>query len=171
VNEVPSPQLRISDLDREAALRALGEHMSVGRLDIGEYSERSERVTAAKTRGELAEVFADLPQPHPQLDDTAAVATQAGASSVSKTANSVRPMAWADRPLSQRLTAAAIPLAWVAGIALFFGLGGFFWFLLPVAVTAVGRGLWGQEWEHDRLHRDRSEGRQYRDRRHDHRRD
>jgi hypothetical protein len=162
--------LRISDLDREAGLRALGEHMSVGRLDIGEYSERSEKVTAAKTRGELADVFTDLPQPHPQLDDTPAVATQAAASPVATTG---RPMVWADRPPSQRLTAAAIPLIWVAGIALFFGLGHFFWFLflLPVLVTAVGRGLSGQELEHDRLHRDRGERREYRDRRHDHRRD
>ena len=74
---------------------------------------------------------------------------------------------------AERLTAAAIPLIWVAGIALFFGLGHFFWFLflLPVLVTAVGRGLSGQELEHDRLHRDRGERREYRDRRHDHRRD
>lgn len=67
MNEVPSPQLRISDPEREAALQALGEHMSVGRIDLDEYGERSAQVTTAKTRGELAAIFEDLPQPHPRL--------------------------------------------------------------------------------------------------------
>jgi hypothetical protein len=63
VNE--SPEMRIGDAEREQALAALGEHMSAGRLDIDEYGERSAKVTAARTRGELLELFTDLPDPKP----------------------------------------------------------------------------------------------------------
>ena len=63
VNE--SPDMRIGDTEREQALAALGEHMSAGRLTIDEYGERSAKVTAARTRGELLELFTDLPDPKP----------------------------------------------------------------------------------------------------------
>lgn len=63
VNE--SPEMRIGDTEREQALAALGEHMSAGRLTIDEYGERSAKVTAARTRGELLELFTDLPDPKP----------------------------------------------------------------------------------------------------------
>jgi hypothetical protein len=57
--------MRIGDTEREQALAALGEHMSAGRLDIDEYGERSAKVTAARTHGELLELFTDLPDPKP----------------------------------------------------------------------------------------------------------
>jgi hypothetical protein len=57
--------MRIGDTEREQALAALGEHMSAGRLDIDEYGERSAKVTAARTRGELHALFNDLPDPKP----------------------------------------------------------------------------------------------------------
>jgi len=164
VSTVPSPNLRISDLDRESALQALGEHMSLGRIDLDEYGERSARVTAVKTRGELAEIFDDLPQPHPQLSDDPVTPVQSAAQSPAGTARPVakpgQPIAWTDRPLAQRLTAAAIPIAWVAGIVLFFSTGLLLWFMLPVVVTATGRGLWGVDWEHDRQRYDRERGRE-----------
>jgi hypothetical protein len=157
VSTVPSPNIRISDVDRESALRALGEHMSIGRINLDEYAERSARVTAAKTRGELADIFDDLPQPHPRLDDDPAEpATQ----STAPTAGAGQPTVWTDRPLSQRLIAAAIPLTWVVGVVLFFGTGFWVWFLLPVLVTATGRGLWGADWDHGRQGRDRDRRRQ-----------
>ncbi|MGH8920477.1 MAG: DUF1707 SHOCT-like domain-containing protein, partial [Actinomycetes bacterium] len=74
MTEVPSPQLRISDQERESALSALGDHMTAGRIDIDEYGDRSARITAAKTRGELGELFADLPQPHPAYGGAAVAA-------------------------------------------------------------------------------------------------
>jgi hypothetical protein len=157
VSTVPSPNLRISDLDREAALEALGEHMSLGRIDLDEYGERSARVTAVKTRGELAEIFDDLPQPHPQLGDPVTPGQSAAQSTVAKPG---QPTPWTDRPLAQRLTAAAIPIAWIAGIVLFFGTGLLLWFMLPVVVTATGRGLWGVDWDHDRQHYDRDRRRE-----------
>lgn len=59
--------LRVSDSEREAAVRVLGEHMTAGRLDVEEYGQRSAHVTAARTRGEIAEQFADLPAPRPSF--------------------------------------------------------------------------------------------------------
>jgi hypothetical protein len=53
--------LRVSDAERDETLRILGEHASVGRLTLDELEERSGRALAAKTRGELATLTADLP--------------------------------------------------------------------------------------------------------------
>ena len=53
--------LRISDADREAAVDLLAEHYATGRLDKDEFDERSDAVWSAKTRGDLAPIFADLP--------------------------------------------------------------------------------------------------------------
>lgn len=53
--------LRLSDAERERATAELGEHYVQGRLTVEEHSERLDRVWAARTRGELGPVFADLP--------------------------------------------------------------------------------------------------------------
>ena len=53
--------LRISDADRAAAVDVLAEHYATGRLDKDEFDERSDAVWSAKTRGDLAPIFADLP--------------------------------------------------------------------------------------------------------------
>ena len=55
------PRLRASDADRERAAALLQEHHAVGRLTTEEFGERLEKVFAAKTLGELDEIFADLP--------------------------------------------------------------------------------------------------------------
>lgn len=65
VSQNQRSDIRISDAEREDALTKLGEHMAAGRLDIDEYGDRSARVATAKTRGELLELFADLPEPGP----------------------------------------------------------------------------------------------------------
>jgi len=57
--------VRIGDVEREEAARALGEHFATGRLDRGEYDERLASAFAAKTWGDLAPVFRDLPHPAP----------------------------------------------------------------------------------------------------------
>lgn len=56
--------LRIGDAEREAAIETLGRHLSSGHLDINEYSERSGIAAAARTGGELDDLFTDLPGPH-----------------------------------------------------------------------------------------------------------
>jgi hypothetical protein len=129
--------------------------MSVGRLDVDEYGERSAEVATAKTRGELAELFTDLPEPHPKFGIPAVAAVEPAKSAGSLT--------WSDRTLTQRLVAALMPLCWVAGVVLFFTVGGWWWFALPFALTAVGRGLWGSDWEAEQ--RTRRHRRKLRDRR------
>ena len=57
----PDDSLRVSDAERDAALRLLGEHAAVGRLTLDELEDRSGRALAAKTRGELAVLTSDLP--------------------------------------------------------------------------------------------------------------
>lgn len=175
VNDVPSPELRIGDADRESALSALGEHMAAGRLDIEEYGERSAKVTAAKTRGELAEVFTDLPGPHPAFG-TAPAPVPGPPPTPGATVEPARKtqLSYGERPLAQRLTAGLMPLALVAAFALFFSIGGWWWFALPFIVGAVGQGLWGKEWDKDHPHdrrpdrrRDRDRWRDERDRRRD----
>jgi DUF1707 SHOCT-like domain len=67
--------IRLSDAEREAAAADLGEHFAQGRLTSDEHAERLEQVWAAKTRGEIAPIFRDLPSPYaavsaaPQPDD------------------------------------------------------------------------------------------------------
>ena len=54
-------ELRISDADRAQALDLLSEQYAQGRLDKDEFDERSDAIWSAKTQGDLAPVFADLP--------------------------------------------------------------------------------------------------------------
>ncbi|WP_433263088.1 DUF1707 domain-containing protein [Actinosynnema sp. CS-041913] len=60
-------QVRIGNQQREAAISALNDHFAAGRLEIGEYEQRVGYATAAQTAAELAALFQDLPQPHPQF--------------------------------------------------------------------------------------------------------
>ena len=70
------PPIRIGTAERDAAMKALGEHLEAGRLEVDEYGERSARASVATTAPELAALFDDLPAPHPLLpgiDDPIAV--------------------------------------------------------------------------------------------------
>lgn len=162
MSEVPSPQLRISDQDRESALSALGEHMSVGRIDIDEFGERSAQVTAAKTRGELSEIFLDLPEPHPRFEEPK---TAVAASTDEQPAPP-----WANLSSAQRVMGALMPIIFIASIALIITTGVTWWFILvPIGISAVGQGLWGKGWDkaHERIQKEhrRELRRQYRERR------
>src|SRR3954470_12827724 len=57
----PDP-VRIGNREREAAVRELGEHFAEGRLDPEEYQERASAAYAARTAGDLAPLFKDLPR-------------------------------------------------------------------------------------------------------------
>jgi hypothetical protein len=176
VTEVPSPQLRISDQNRESALSALGEHMTAGRIDIDEYGERSARITAAKTRGELGEIFADLPAPHPRYDG-APQAVAAPEPAVPEPARPRTPDNWSP---PQRFAAAIVPLTWIAAIALIAAVSGALWpvIFVPIGLTVLGKSLWGHDWNpnhdhrdhRDRHLRDRERRRELRDSYRDHRR-
>ena len=54
--------IRVSDAERDATVRVLGDHAAVGRLTLDELEDRAGRALAAKTRGELAVLTSDLPQ-------------------------------------------------------------------------------------------------------------
>lgn len=60
-------EIRISDAERDEAVSTLGEHLTTGRLELSEFEERCGLAAAARTRGELEELFGDLPAPHPDL--------------------------------------------------------------------------------------------------------
>ncbi len=136
--------------------------MSVGRIDIDEYGERSARVTAAKTRGELSEIFLDLPGPHPAFDGLKAA--------VAKTEDEQTPPPWGGLSPAQRILGALLPLLFIATIALIVTTDVTWWFLLvPIGISVVGEGIWGKGWEnaHQKLakQRRREMRRRYEDRR------
>ncbi|GAA3539812.1 DUF1707 domain-containing protein [Amycolatopsis ultiminotia] len=162
MTEVPSPQLRISDQERESALKALGEHMSAGRIDIDEYGERSARITAAKTRGELAEMFADLPAPHPAYGGAPAAAAPPAPAAAPVALQPAGAVAAPQQNWSggQRFVAAFLPLIWVAAIALIATGTTTAWVILvPIALSGVGRALWGKHFDHSDHHDRRREHR------------
>ena len=55
-----------------AAVGLLGEHYALGRLTKDEFDERSDAVWSARTRGDLAPVFDDLPVRSPAVPDRSA---------------------------------------------------------------------------------------------------
>jgi hypothetical protein len=59
------PDLRASDAEREAVVARLREHGAAGRLDVDELEERIGAAYAARTHGELARLFDDLPNVRP----------------------------------------------------------------------------------------------------------
>jgi GntR family transcriptional regulator len=54
--------LRVSDAEREAVADRLAEHFAAGRLDQAEFGGRVGRAMSAKTRADLSELFAGLPE-------------------------------------------------------------------------------------------------------------
>jgi hypothetical protein len=63
----PSPPLRIGNTERTAAMKALDEHLAEGRLTVQEYADRTAAAANAIVAADLAALFTDLPEPHPQL--------------------------------------------------------------------------------------------------------
>ena len=60
-----SSEMRVSDAEREATASELREHYASGRLSQDELDERLDRTFAAKTRGDLDAIMADLPSMRP----------------------------------------------------------------------------------------------------------
>jgi hypothetical protein len=55
-------EVRVGNAERDAAATRLGAHLTDGRLDWDEYDQRLQAAYAAKTRGDLAKLFLDLPE-------------------------------------------------------------------------------------------------------------
>ena len=53
--------LRVGDAERDETTARLAEHFAAGRLDRAEFDARTTQALAARTRGELNQVMADLP--------------------------------------------------------------------------------------------------------------
>jgi hypothetical protein len=111
-----SPEMRIGDAEREAAVSALGEHYAAGRLTKEEYDERAERAWAARTASQLAPLFADLPAPH-------------GAPGRSSAPTTAKPPLPASRAHGFRVPLLPV-LAIFVGVALLVGHFWVFWLLL-----------------------------------------
>jgi hypothetical protein len=114
-----SPDIRIGTAEREQAMQRLSDHFAAGRLSVAEFDERSGVVAGAVTRGDLAQVFTDLPEP--------VVATPAAAAAPAVRQPGSRPS----------VMVPAIGVAVVLALVLFFATHLWFWFLLiPVIVLA-----------------------------------
>ena len=57
----PASTLRVSDAERSDVSERLSRHFADGRLDQGEFKERLDAAMSAKTQGDLAGLFDDLP--------------------------------------------------------------------------------------------------------------
>ncbi|WP_018682397.1 DUF1707 SHOCT-like domain-containing protein [Actinokineospora enzanensis] len=157
-------ELRVGDTEREDALRALGDHMAAGRIDLDEYGDRSAKVTVAKTRGELLSLFSDLPAPKPAFGPALPPPpTQATPAPLPAPVPRTAVNAWQSRPLNQRIFAALVPLGAITGVILAITLHLWPLLLLPVAIGAIGGALFGDDWRNE-MHRNRHRG-------HGHRRD
>ena len=55
-------EVRAGNAERDAAATRLGAHLTAGRLEWDEYDQRLQAAYAAKTRGDLARLFTDLPE-------------------------------------------------------------------------------------------------------------
>jgi Domain of unknown function (DUF1707) len=66
VNEPVRPdELRVSDAERAVVQERLRRAVGDGQLDLHEFDVRVQSVWAARTRGDLVRVTADLPEPPP----------------------------------------------------------------------------------------------------------
>lgn len=145
----PDPSaLRIGDTERNAAVNALGEHMSTGRLDLDEFGTRSAKASSARTVGELRELFTDLPAPHPPLPGVTSLQPLVGrVAATVQPAGGTSPAVVDDRSKAQKIVAAAAGASVAVALILFFATGQWWWFLLIPLISSVAGGIWGDSWK------------------------
>lgn len=120
---------RIGDAERDAAVEALREHMSVGRLSLEEFDERMNRVLEAKTQADLASQFYDLPggAPHGELVPFADEQARKRVAANRKSSNALDTM-----------RIGGTILIWLAFLFGWFVLGVPWWlFWIPMIITGV----------------------------------
>ena len=169
--QLTGPDLRIGDREREAALTALGEHLTAGRLDLDEYGRRSALATHAERRGDLVALFADLPGPHPDLPgrgadlpgrpapvpadglppaDAPVPVRAVPPPAPVPSGTSARLLATpAGSTAGQRAVAASLAVMWAVGVPLLFILGGGrLWWLIfvPIGVSVFAGQYYGDDW-------------------------
>ncbi len=135
-----SSDIRISDDERESALAALGTHMSSGRLDVDEFSERSAKAAIAKTRGDLILLFRDLPHPHPECG--AIDAPKAEPVATSGTVPELQPTARREPATGRRFAKRAVPAVIVVALAIFVLTHLWVLVVIPVVAAVIGGIVW-----------------------------
>lgn len=121
----PSEQ-RIGDAERDAAVEALRDHHVAGRLTPEEFDERMSAALAARTRGNLEPLFADLP------DDQPARAGLAKA----KPAKEVAPAADGGNRY-HRVVEVLSAIAWPAALIINFATGWQWWWIIFIPIFLV----------------------------------
>jgi Domain of unknown function (DUF1707) len=69
--DYPAGDLRVSDADRDRALRELSEAFQAGRITAAEFDQRSGQALGARTGNELTGLLTDLPHDRACADATA----------------------------------------------------------------------------------------------------
>jgi uncharacterized protein DUF1707 len=123
-------ELRVSDQDRERAIRDLREHFAAGRLTEDELDERIQAAYAARTEDELQAVRTDLPR----LPVTPA----------ERRAELAERRSQLQRRLVQQSGAGLVPFAICTGVWLAAGASGPFWpvWVLLFALIPLVRNGW-----------------------------
>ena len=134
-----TPPLRIGTRERTAAMKALDEHLTEGRLTAEEYGDRSAIASTATTADELRALFTDLPEPHPELPGAKPVLPAVGAGG-----DVTKPQRGFLDEWGPRL----VVIAPIVAVALFVLTRNWVFFLLiPVAgALAYGGGRRGDRW-------------------------
>jgi hypothetical protein len=142
--------LRASDAERDVVASELGQHFQDGRLDQAEFDERVDAALAAKTRGDLDALLADLPRG--SVDQRVERSSQAEqiADSGAGPAHWVQPRVARGRPAVLALLPLLVAVAVLGGL---FSGGwqhgwpfvpfGFLWLIVPILVARTwvfGRG-------------------------------
>ncbi|MTD14171.1 DUF1707 domain-containing protein [Nakamurella sp. YIM 132087] len=156
----PDPtELRVGDADRNAAVDALSQHLSAGRLDLDEFGTRSAQINTARTAREITAVFADLPAPHPTLSTAVAPPAPVQRSGGIAVPPPRSPAVGDDRSTPQKIVAGVSAVSGVVAVILFFALQGVWaqaWlvFLMIPAVGLISNAIWGDDKDKDRRERD-----------------
>jgi uncharacterized protein DUF1707 len=141
--------LRVSDADRDRALAELSEHFQAGRLTADEHEERMSLALKARTAGDLAELFTDLPRKPSAMAGPA----PRSAGLVLPPASSP-PARFSHVPLIPVVILAAVVLGGIfSGHPFVIGVGPIIIVLLIVrGLLGGGRRHHDHDWHHDRHH-------------------
>jgi hypothetical protein len=139
-----NPDMRASDAERDAIVADLGQHFQDGRLDHGEFDQRVTAALAARTRGQLATLLADLPPAAPAPASERVPQGRPG-----PPGGRPRVLAFLPLALAVLLITAAASHGWHHGGASAWPYApfGFLWLVVPVlAVRLWIRGIRRRQW-------------------------
>jgi hypothetical protein len=127
--------LRLSDAERDAAVNELQRNASDGRLSDAELTDPTEVARRSVTRGDLADIFADLP-----VQSAPAPSTIDGWDTPFPADGSDRPRNW-PALLTALSPFVAVTLFFVTGVLIGFAYAWLWFLLIPVTaiVVFVGR--------------------------------